>query len=75
MLCYNVYTKFHEVCITCSITQLGGGGGSRDHFFFFGHTTHCVNHRLTASPMCMWNHFRSDILLHLNVMEFSEFMY
>lgn len=72
MLCYNVYTIFHEVWITHSETELGRGG-DRDHFFPAHHTLYepwadsisCVN----------VESFQIIILLQSSAVEINEFMY
>ena len=71
MLCYNVYTIFHEVWITCSETEVGGG---TEITFFSAH------HALYESWADSISHvhvesFQIIILLHSSAVEIHEFMY
>jgi hypothetical protein len=56
MLSYDVYTKFHEVWITCSETECGGEG-QRSLFFFLAYCT-------LFEP-------RADSIAHLHVEPFQ----
>jgi len=71
-LCYNVYTKFHKVWMTCLKTELGGGGAEITSIFLAHHALY--EPWADSITLMHVESFQIIILLHISAMEINDFV-